>query len=168
MIGPTLGTILGPSQGAVAALGVMVVALLLIAFGLPESYKPKQGSTLTRGILAAPSGTAAAAAVLTPSPAAVATAAGRRRRPLDVFKSMGRSWVLINSSSLFRRLALCMAVVGVVSEVGHGLRHSLWPCCTASHGRQRHTWQPGDFGMLLTNAYPAQHKTRKACSRPNN
>jgi hypothetical protein len=106
----------------------MVVALLLIAFGLPESYKPKQGSTLTRGILAAPSGTAAAAAVLTPSPAVVATAAGRRRRPLDVFKSMGRSWVLINSSSLFRRLALCMAVVGIVSEVGHGLRQSLWPC----------------------------------------
>jgi phosphatidylglycerophosphate synthase len=55
--------------------------------------------------------------VLGPSPAALATAAGRRRRPLDVFRSMGRSWALINSSSLFRRLALCMAVVGIVSEV---------------------------------------------------
>lgn len=29
---------------------------------------------------------------------------------------MGRSWALINSSSMFRQLALCMAVVGVVSE----------------------------------------------------
>jgi len=67
-------------------------------------------------MVSAPSGTAAASAVLSPSPAAVATAASRRR-PLDVFRSMGRSWALINSSSLFRRLALCMAVVGVVSEV---------------------------------------------------
>lgn len=69
------------------------------------------------GLRSAPSGTAAAAAGLSASPAAVATAAARRRRPLDMFRSMGRSWALINSSSMFRRLALCMAVIGVVSEV---------------------------------------------------
>lgn len=69
------------------------------------------------GIASAPSGTAAASAVLTPSPAAVATAATRRRHPKDLFRSMARSWSLINSSSMFRRLALCMAVVGIVSEV---------------------------------------------------
>jgi hypothetical protein len=34
-----------------------------------------------------------------------------------LFNSMSRSWALINSSSMFRRLALCMAVVGIVSEV---------------------------------------------------
>lgn len=74
--------------------------------------------TLTNaGLASAPSGTAAAAAVLNPSPAAVATAASHRRHFLDVFQSFRRSWDLINSSSLFRRLALCMAVVGIVSEV---------------------------------------------------
>lgn len=31
--------------------------------------------------------------------------------------SLGRSWALINSSVLFQRLAICMAVVGIVQEV---------------------------------------------------
>lgn len=81
----------------------------------------------------APSGTAAAAAVLSPSPATVAAGAARRRHPLDLFRSMGRSWALVNSSSMFRRLALCMAVVGIVSEVRCGMclkdgRAAAWIC----------------------------------------
>lgn len=45
----------------------------------------------------------------------------RRTRPLDALLSLRKSWALINSSSLFKRLALCMAIVGVVSEVGRQL-----------------------------------------------
>jgi hypothetical protein len=43
-------------------------------------------------------------------------AAPWRLRPLDALLSLQRSWALITSSSLFKRLALCMAIVGVVSE----------------------------------------------------
>lgn len=51
MIGPTLGIILGAAPGAVAALGIMAASLLLILFGLPESYKPPKQSAMTRGAL---------------------------------------------------------------------------------------------------------------------
>jgi len=39
-----------------------------------------------------------------------------RPRPLDACLSLTRIWKLLNSRDLFRRLALCMAIVGVVSE----------------------------------------------------
>jgi hypothetical protein len=39
---------------------------------------------------------------------------------------MGRSWALINSSSMFRRLALCMAIVGIVSEVSTWVEVRPW------------------------------------------
>eukprot|EP00878_Enallax_costatus_P044261 GHUV01052675.1.p1 GENE.GHUV01052675.1~~GHUV01052675.1.p1 ORF type:complete len:100 (-),score=13.00 GHUV01052675.1:45-344(-) len=42
----------------------------------------------------------------------------QRTRPLDALLSLRKSWALINSSTLFKRLALCMAIVGIVSEVG--------------------------------------------------
>jgi hypothetical protein len=53
------------------------------------------------------------AAVLPGCPPA---AASWKLRPLDALLSLQRSWALITSSSLFKRLALCMAIVGVVSE----------------------------------------------------
>lgn len=54
------------------------------------------------------------AAVLPGCPPA---ASSWKLRPLDALLSLQRSWQLITSSSLFVRLALCMAIVGVVSEV---------------------------------------------------
>jgi hypothetical protein len=45
-----------------------------------------------------------------------AAAASWKFCPLDALLSLQRSWALITSSSLFKRLALCMAIVGVVSE----------------------------------------------------
>jgi hypothetical protein len=48
--------------------------------------------------------------------------AAPRPRPLGALLSLGRSWDLINSRPLFKRLALCMVILGVV---GGGVQEML-------------------------------------------
>jgi hypothetical protein len=140
MIGPmALGGNLDPEQAALAAGALLLVSVLLVLLGVPESKPPTPAAAAGGG----------AGLVLSPAGAA---AAHRRRSPLDVLSSLGRSWQLINSSSLFRRLAVCMAVVGIVSEV-RGTRVGV-QCLCCTHCGWPHTHWSLHTRMLLLLLLP--------------
>lgn len=98
MIGPQVAQLLllDATTATLVAGGGCIAAFTVVLLAVPESRPP--GS---------------AAAVLPGCPPA---ASSWKLRPLDALLSLQRSWQLITSSSLFVRLALCMAIVGVVSE----------------------------------------------------
>lgn len=98
MIGPQVAQLLllDATTATLVAGGGCIAAFTVVLLAVPDSRPP--GS---------------AAAVLPGCPPAVSS---WKLRPLDALLSLQRSWQLITSSSLFVRLALCMAIVGVVSE----------------------------------------------------
>eukprot|EP00879_Flechtneria_rotunda_P003588 GHRR01003823.1.p1 GENE.GHRR01003823.1~~GHRR01003823.1.p1 ORF type:complete len:579 (+),score=133.93 GHRR01003823.1:157-1893(+) len=122
MIGPSVGSHLEPAVAALVAGCCTVVAIGIAAIGLPESLNKDTA--------------AATAGVLPPVPPK------RRPRPLDACMSVGRSWALINSRSLFRRLAVCMAIVGVVSE---GIQDMLIQYLQLTVG-----FNTSDTGLMIT------------------
>jgi hypothetical protein len=172
MVGPALiGNMLQADQATLAAGAALLACLLLTIVAVRESRPrtashhqqhqhaqqqqqqvqqqstPAQAAATTgrtpAGGSPPPAAGSGGAAVLLPSPAAAAAAvAARRRAPWDVLVSMGRSWRLINSSSLFRRLALCMAVIGVVSE---GIQDMLLQYLQVTLG-----YTTGDTTLLIT------------------
>ncbi|KAI8462492.1 MAG: major facilitator superfamily domain-containing protein [Monoraphidium minutum] len=89
VLGPGAGAALAPAAAAGVAFATNAACAVAVALAVPESLPP---SAAARG---------------RQQPAV-------RARPLSAVLSMGRSWALINSRPFFRRLALCVAILGVV------------------------------------------------------
>ncbi len=80
-------------------------------------YFPKPQAVLTNASTSIAAVLLAVVALPESLPAAPVPEGGHKRtRPLDACLSLARSWKLITSRALFMKLALCMAIVGVVSE----------------------------------------------------
>eukprot|EP00775_Hariotina_reticulata_P002210 gene2210-2525_t len=116
MVGPFIGGYLTPSTAAATAVISCLATIGIVAVAVPESRPVGSagGATVAAGAGAASSGVAAAGS--SSGTAVVVDGKVRRPRPLDALLSFGKSWRLINSSTLFQRLAVCMVIVGIVSE----------------------------------------------------
>jgi MFS family permease len=103
MLGPLLGSLLQPTAAALVAGGGCLASIAVVALTVPESRPPATAAATQETTTALLAGDDCV-----PRP--------NRPNPLDACLSLRKSWALINSSTLFRRLALCMAIVGIVAE----------------------------------------------------